>query len=37
MNYVKQLWDENISGHKDHSTSLWGLMMFEMWHKTFSA
>ncbi len=37
MKYVKQLWDENISGHKDHSTSLWGLMMFEMWHKTFSA
>lgn len=34
--YVQKMWEENIHQKQDHSVALWGLLMFEMWHKTFA-
>jgi asparagine synthase (glutamine-hydrolysing) len=33
--YVRRLIDEHARGRRDHSTSLWALFMFELWHRTF--
>jgi asparagine synthase (glutamine-hydrolysing) len=33
--YVDLLLDEHERGRRDHSTGLWALMMFELWHRQF--
>lgn len=33
--YVDLLLEEHERGRRDHSHSLWALMMFELWHRTF--
>ncbi len=33
--YVKDLWRRHQGGRQDYSAPLWGLMMFELWHRTF--
>jgi asparagine synthase (glutamine-hydrolysing) len=33
--YVSRLVDEHARGRRDHSTALWALFMFELWHRTF--
>lgn len=33
--YVARLLDEHERGRRDHSTSLWALMMLELWYRTF--
>jgi asparagine synthase (glutamine-hydrolysing) len=33
--YVKQLLDEHTSGGVDHTTRIWALLNFEMWHRVF--
>jgi asparagine synthase (glutamine-hydrolysing) len=33
--YVDLLLEEHERGRRDHSTALWALMMFELWHRTF--
>lgn len=32
-NYLKRVWREHLSGARDHSVFLWGLMMLGMWQK----
>ncbi len=32
---IRQLWEEHQSCARDHSTLLWSLLMFDLWHKTF--
>jgi asparagine synthase (glutamine-hydrolysing) len=34
-NYIDLLLDEHERGRRDHSTGLWALMMFELWHRQF--
>jgi asparagine synthase (glutamine-hydrolysing) len=33
--YVRLLLDEHERNRRDHSTQLWALFMFELWHKVF--
>jgi asparagine synthase (glutamine-hydrolysing) len=33
--YVDVLLDEHERGRRDHSTSLWALLMLELWHRQF--
>jgi asparagine synthase (glutamine-hydrolysing) len=33
--YVDVLLAEHERGRRDHSTALWALFMFELWHRTF--
>jgi asparagine synthase (glutamine-hydrolysing) len=33
--YVNLLLDEHERGRRDHSTSLWALLMLELWHRQF--
>ncbi|MCK4417010.1 MAG: asparagine synthase (glutamine-hydrolyzing) [Candidatus Latescibacteria bacterium] len=33
--YVKDLWRRHQGGRQDYSAPLWGLMMFELWHRAF--
>ena len=33
--YVDLLLDEHERGRRDHSTSLWALLMLELWHRRF--
>jgi asparagine synthase (glutamine-hydrolysing) len=33
--YVDLLLDEHERGRRDHSTSLWALLMLELWHRQF--
>ncbi len=33
--YIRNLWKRHLSGNLDSSTSLWGLMMFELWCQKF--
>ncbi|MEA3414798.1 MAG: asparagine synthase (glutamine-hydrolyzing) [Thermodesulfobacteriota bacterium] len=33
--YVKDLWKRHLTGRQDYANPLWGLMMFELWHKKF--
>ena len=32
---VEQLLDEHYRGRRDHSGSIWLLLMFELWHRNF--
>jgi asparagine synthase (glutamine-hydrolysing) len=29
---VQRLWSEHLSGRRDHSRNLWGLLMFSLWY-----
>ncbi|HEY6119623.1 MAG TPA: asparagine synthase-related protein, partial [Pyrinomonadaceae bacterium] len=33
--YLDVLLDEHERGRRDHSTSLWALLMLELWHRQF--
>lgn len=33
--YIRDLWKRHLSGGQDYANPLWGLMMFELWHKKF--
>jgi asparagine synthase (glutamine-hydrolysing) len=35
FSYVKDLWNKHQSKRVDYSSPLWGLMMFELWHRKF--
>ena len=32
---IKQLLDEHLQGYRDHSTKLWNLLIFELWHRNY--
>jgi len=32
---VRQLLDEHFRGRRDHSDTIWRLLMFELWHRNF--
>lgn len=32
---VQNLFDEHLSGRRDHGYRLWSLLMLEMWHRTY--
>ncbi|MDT0582629.1 asparagine synthase (glutamine-hydrolyzing) [Brumicola blandensis] len=32
---ITTLWDEHLSGKKDHATVLWSMLMFEMWWQRY--
>ncbi len=32
---IKQLLDEHMRGRRDHSGSIWRLLVFELWHRNF--
>ena len=34
MIMVRRMWQEHVSGSRDHSVFLWGLMMMALWRKT---
>ena len=33
--YINDLWKRHDTGREDCSTPLWGLMMFELWHRQY--
>ncbi|MBW2031585.1 MAG: asparagine synthase (glutamine-hydrolyzing) [Deltaproteobacteria bacterium] len=33
--YVRSLWNRHLSGKQDNSAPIWGLLMFELWHRRF--
>jgi asparagine synthase (glutamine-hydrolysing) len=33
--YIKVLLDEHVSGKLNHSTRIWTLLCFELWHRIF--
>jgi len=35
MAYIKNLWNKHQNGKQDYGTSIWGLIMFELWRKRF--
>mgnify|MGYP001427526171 CR=1 FL=1 len=32
---VETVIDEHLEGYRDHTTMLWGLLIFELWHRNF--
>jgi len=35
LSYVRKIWERHQKGREDYSAPLWGLMMFELWHRKF--
>jgi asparagine synthase (glutamine-hydrolysing) len=35
VDYIKKIWDEHISGEKDHIQLIWSLLIFEVWYQLF--
>ncbi len=35
MAIIKNIWDEHISGKKDHLQLIWSLLIFEVWYQLF--
>jgi asparagine synthase (glutamine-hydrolysing) len=33
--FVERLVSEHLSGRRDHTLRLWGLVVFELWHKLY--
>jgi asparagine synthase (glutamine-hydrolysing) len=32
---VRRIWNQHLSGRRNHATVLWALLMFELWHEEF--
>lgn len=31
--HVRRIWQEHLNGHGNHAEGLWGVLMFQAWHK----